>query len=362
MLRIERIFEEDGIQRRARRLQPARARRHQLEGDHADRVSRMPRSASACSARLKGIERPRLGPGRRAASASTRSPTRTSSARTRRRPRAVHFLRFELDAADARARCARGAGVAARRRSSRTTGAQRRACARGARRARRGPELKPCRLRPCLLAAWQRCQAAGAERLGAARTRTPQAAGRRAGAAARRLRPRAAGRVRASAASERDFRFFVDPGSAERRQGTARALRARRAQRRAGVENVTYEGLRCAGRSTASTRSAGPTAPGAAARATGGRSRAIRAAQLDAATRVFLPAKRCRSARAPKAQQALQAGGHPGTREGFAGEPVRAVARAAPGCRGGSARARPRSRGSPRSRRGPAHDAPRLRG
>ncbi len=47
MLRIEKIFEEEGIQQRDRRLRAAGARRQQLEGDDADRVPRRRTSASA---------------------------------------------------------------------------------------------------------------------------------------------------------------------------------------------------------------------------------------------------------------------------------------------------------------------------
>ena len=98
MLRIERIFEEEGIQGELDAYNPLIPDGAQLEGDHADRVPRR-RRAPAHARRAEGHRAARLGAGRRAASACTPSPTRTSSARTRRRPRAVHFLRFELAAA-----------------------------------------------------------------------------------------------------------------------------------------------------------------------------------------------------------------------------------------------------------------------
>ena len=55
MLRIEKTFEEDGIQRRARRLQPADPRRQQPQGHDDDRVRRS-RRAQEELAKLRGVE------------------------------------------------------------------------------------------------------------------------------------------------------------------------------------------------------------------------------------------------------------------------------------------------------------------
>ena len=85
MLRIERIFEEEGIQDELDAYNP-------LVPDGANWKATMlieypgRRRAKRALARLKGIERARLGAGRRLRARATRSPTRTWSARTRRRP------------------------------------------------------------------------------------------------------------------------------------------------------------------------------------------------------------------------------------------------------------------------------------
>ena len=111
MLRIERIFEEDGIQRRARRLQPAGSRRLQLEGDDADRVPRRGRAQA----------RARAAEGHRAARVGRRSQGRERvhaiadedlERETEEKTSSVHFLRFELDAAmRERARARRGVRI-----------------------------------------------------------------------------------------------------------------------------------------------------------------------------------------------------------------------------------------------------------
>ena len=97
MLRVERIFEPRRNRGRTGRLQPADPGRPQLEGDllieFPDALERARQLA-----RLKGIE-DAAGCRSRARAGIWPSPTRTSSGRTKRRPRAVHFLRFELDPA-----------------------------------------------------------------------------------------------------------------------------------------------------------------------------------------------------------------------------------------------------------------------
>ena len=75
-----------GIAGGARRLQPADPGRQQLEGDAADRVPGRGASARSRSRKLTRHRGPLLGAECRRTSASWRSPTRTSSARTTRRP------------------------------------------------------------------------------------------------------------------------------------------------------------------------------------------------------------------------------------------------------------------------------------
>ena len=87
MLRIERIFEHARHRRRTRRLQPADSGRQQPQGDDADRVRRrrgaQARSWRSCAASRIG-SRCSVGG---AAAGATRSPTRTSIAATKTRPR-----------------------------------------------------------------------------------------------------------------------------------------------------------------------------------------------------------------------------------------------------------------------------------
>ena len=108
MLRIEKIFEEEGIQDELDAYNP-------LVPDGSNWKATMlieypdPDERKRALARLKGIE-DRSASRSRACRASTRSPTRTSSARTTRKTSAVHFLRFELAPAMI-ARSRRGAAL-----------------------------------------------------------------------------------------------------------------------------------------------------------------------------------------------------------------------------------------------------------
>ena len=94
MLRIEKVFEEAGIRGRARRLQPARARRHELQGDDADRV----RGSGGADRRARAARRhraPRVDRGRglpRVCAIADEDLPRETDTKTA----AVHFLRFEL--------------------------------------------------------------------------------------------------------------------------------------------------------------------------------------------------------------------------------------------------------------------------
>ena len=95
MLRLERIFEPELIQAGARRLQSARARRSELEGDVDVRISRR----RGAQGRARPARRGRDGDvcsGWRLCRAWRRSPTRISTGRPRSKTSAVHFLRFEL--------------------------------------------------------------------------------------------------------------------------------------------------------------------------------------------------------------------------------------------------------------------------
>ena len=95
MLRIEKIFDEAGIQRRARRLQSAGARRPQLEGDDADRV----RGCRRTQARAGEAERhrgSRLGAGRRLSARVYAIADEDLERENDEKTSAVHFVRFEL--------------------------------------------------------------------------------------------------------------------------------------------------------------------------------------------------------------------------------------------------------------------------
>ena len=86
MLRVERIFEEDGIDGELEAYNPAHPGRPQLQGDDDDRVPGRRRAQGRARA-AEGGRGPRLGAGRGLPEGVTPSPTRTSSARTTRRPR-----------------------------------------------------------------------------------------------------------------------------------------------------------------------------------------------------------------------------------------------------------------------------------
>ena len=127
MLRIERIFEADGIAGRARRLQPADPGRQQLEGHAADRVPGRDERRVAL-AQLQGRRGPLLGAGRgleRVLCDRRRGPERENDEKTS----SVHFLRFELDPADVRSDCKAGARDRASASTTTTTGTQSRAAA-----------------------------------------------------------------------------------------------------------------------------------------------------------------------------------------------------------------------------------------
>ena len=128
-----------GHRGRARRLQPARPRRLELQGDDADRV-RGRRRAQARARAAARASRTASTCRSRAARASTRSPTRTCRARTTKRPSAVHFLRFELTP-EMVAALKRGAGLGDRRRPSRVRGGDSRGRRRDARARWRGPRV-----------------------------------------------------------------------------------------------------------------------------------------------------------------------------------------------------------------------------
>ena len=86
MLRIEKMFEEAGIQDELEAYNPLVPDGSQLQGDDADRV-RGRRGAQARAGAAEGHRGPRLTCRSTATRGSTRSPTRTWSARTTRRPR-----------------------------------------------------------------------------------------------------------------------------------------------------------------------------------------------------------------------------------------------------------------------------------
>ena len=120
MLRIEKTFEEAGIAGRARRLQPARPGRLELQGDDADRV-RGRRGAQARRSR-------RCAASRRASGCRSRAAPRVDAIADEDLPRendektaAVHFLRFELTP-EMVAALKYGVGLADRRRPSRVHG------------------------------------------------------------------------------------------------------------------------------------------------------------------------------------------------------------------------------------------------
>ena len=95
MLRVERIFEEEGIRDELDAYNP-------LIPDGSNWKATMlieypdveERTFDACA--TEGRRGPGVGAGRRAARACTRSPTRTSSARTRKRPRPCIFCALNL--------------------------------------------------------------------------------------------------------------------------------------------------------------------------------------------------------------------------------------------------------------------------
>ena len=102
MLRIERIFEEDGIRSELDAYNPLVPDGTQLEGDDDDRVPRRRGAPSACSRALKGIEDRvwvQVEGAERVYAIADEDLERENEEKTS----AVHFLRFELAAPMAQA-------------------------------------------------------------------------------------------------------------------------------------------------------------------------------------------------------------------------------------------------------------------
>ncbi len=97
MLRIEKIFEEEGIQDELEALITRSCRTAATSRRRCCSSTRTPTSARHALGRLKGIEDRRLHPGRGLRAGCSRSPTKTSTCRENdEKTSSVHFLRFEL--------------------------------------------------------------------------------------------------------------------------------------------------------------------------------------------------------------------------------------------------------------------------
>ena len=101
MLRIEKTFEEEGIQDELDAYNPLVPDGTQLQGDDADRV-RGRRRAQARAGAAEGHRGPRLGRRSRAAPQVYAIADEDLERENEEKTSAVHFLRFELDAGDGR--------------------------------------------------------------------------------------------------------------------------------------------------------------------------------------------------------------------------------------------------------------------
>src|SRR5262249_18108377 len=231
---------------RARRLQPPGPRRLELEGDDADRVPGC-RRASPHARRTDGHRPPDVGAGR-GLRAGFRHLRRGPRARERREDRVGPFPALRAFGGDARAPAPRR-GRYGRRRSS-ALPRERRAEARGARRACRRSQLRFLLLAAaCLLLAAGCFPGAAQAQIQSDWERANEDRLRQSGEKPVPPPPLNRSRLvelKQDFSARSDFRYYVDWGSVSTDEDriVRYVLLARTA---AGVENITFEGLRCQG-------------------------------------------------------------------------------------------------------------------